>query len=151
MYITLTDGTQLNLIGASGTHKYIQGANRDTITFEFDGTHSVDELRTLFTPENCETINIVTEETVTDENENTSVVTTDNIHEGYVIRAEIGEKMKEITPATGLEAAVTETRVYVTMAQRTYMETELTKSQADIELLTECILELSTEVYTLNN
>lgn len=144
MYIILADKTQLNILGATGTHKYIQGANRDTITFEFDDTYSVDELRAVFTAENCETINIVTEETATDENENTSVVTTDNIHEGYVIRAEVGEKIKEIT------AAVTETRVYVTMAQRTYMEAQISELRENSELLTECILELSSAVYTLN-
>lgn len=149
MYIKLANKAQLNLIGATGAHKYVQGANRDTITFEFDDTYSVDELRAVFTEENCETINIVTEETVTDENENTSVVTTDNIHEGYVIRAEVGEKIKEITPATGTEDTVTETRIYVTMAQRTYAETQMVELWKSNELLEECILELSSAVYTL--
>lgn len=146
-HIILTDGTKLNHIGASGASRYIQGATRDTITFEFDDTYSMDELRELFTEKNCETINIVTEETVTDEDENASTVTTDNIHEGYVIRTEVGEKIKEITPATGTAAAVTETHVYVTMAQRTYEETKLAKMEIQNKLLEECILELSNEVY----
>lgn len=146
-HIVLANGTQLTHIGAIGASKYIQGATRDTITFEFDDTYSVDELRSLFTEANCETINIVTEETETDGDGTTSIVTTDNIHEGYVIRAEVGEKIKEITPATGTTAAVTETRVYVTMAQRTYEETKLAKLESQNKLLEDCILELSTEVY----
>ena len=139
MHLILTDGTQLNHIGATGTTKYVQGANRDTITFEFDETHSVDELRNLFTEQNCEVINIVTDEVVETLIENkdgttetkTETVYTDNYHEGYVIRAEVAEKIKEITPATGTTPAVTETRVFVTMAQRTYNET-LLKENNDV-------------------
>ena len=133
MHLILADGTQLNHIGATGMSKYIQGANRDTITFEFDASYSVDELRALFTEANCEVINIVTDEVVETQIENgdgsvetkTETVYTNNYHEGYVIRAEVAEKMKEITPATGTTPAVTETRVFVTMAQRTYAETKL--------------------------
>ena len=133
MHLILADGTQLNHIGATGMSKYIQGANRDTITFEFDASYSVDDLRAVFTETNCEVINIVTDEVVETQIENgdgsvetkTETVYTNNYHEGYVIRAEVAEKMKEITPATGTTPAVTETRVFVTMAQRTYAETKL--------------------------
>ena len=125
MYLILADGTRLDHIGATGTTKYVQGANRDTITFEFDASHSVDELRNLFTEQNCEVIDIVTEEVVALEDGTEQIVSTDNYHEGYVIRAEVAEKIKEIEPATGTTPAVTETRVFVTMAQRTYMETQL--------------------------
>lgn len=125
MYIILVDGTKLNHIGATGATKYIQGANRDTITFEFDASYSVDELRNLFTEQNCEVIDIVTEEVVTQGDGTEQIVSTDNYHEDYVIRAEVAEKIKEIEPATGTTPAVTETRVFVTMAQRTYMETQL--------------------------
>ena len=125
MYIVLADGTKLNHIGATGMTKYIQGANRDTIKFEFDESYSVDELRNLFTEQNCEIINIVTEEVVTLEDGTEQTIATDNYHEGYVIRAEVAEKIKELAPATGTTPAVTEARVFVTMAQRTYMETQL--------------------------
>lgn len=125
MYIILADGTKLNHIGATGATKYVQGANRDTITFEFDASYSVDELRNLFTEQNCEVIDIVTEEVVTLEDGTEQTIATDNYHEGYVIRAEVAEKIKELTPSTGTTPAVTETRVFVTMAQRTYMEMQL--------------------------
>lgn len=131
MHLILSDGTRLNHIGATGTHKYVQGANRDTITFEFDESYSADELRALFTEANCETIDIVTDEIVTSEDGSEQVVYTDNFHEGYVIRAEVDERIKEIAPATGTTPAVTETRVFVTMAQRTYTET-LLKENNDV-------------------
>ena len=143
MFIELKDGTILNHIGATGVSKYIQGANRDTITFEFDGTHSVDELRAIFTEANCEVINIVTDEAVETlvENEDGTTETkketvyTNNYHEGYVIRAEVAEKIKEITPATGTTPAVTETRVFVTMAERTYAETQLASLTETVDVL----------------
>lgn len=140
MHIILVDGTQLNHIGATSVSKYIQGATRDTITFEFDASHSVDDLRNVFTEMNCETINIVTDdvvETVVENEDGTQevkseVVYTNNYWDGYVIRAEVAERIKEITPATGTTPAVTETRVFVTMAQRTYAETQLAAMQEEI-------------------
>lgn len=133
MYIILSDGTKLTHIGATGAAKYIQGANRDAITFEFDSSHSVDELRNLFTEQNCEVIDIVTEEVVTQEDGTEQTIATDNYHEGYVIRAEVAEKIKEIVPATGTTPAVTETRIFVTMAQRTYTETQIAALSARME------------------
>ena len=135
MYSILADGTKITHIGATGATKYLQGANRDTITFEFDASHSVDELRSLFTEQNCEVIDIVTEEVVALEDGTEQTIATDNYHEGYVIRAEVAEKIKEIAPATGTTPAVTKTRVYVTMAQRTYMETQLKSLTETVDIL----------------
>lgn len=155
MHLLLKDGTQLNHIGATSVSKYIQGANRDTLTFEFNDSYSVDALRAVFTEANCETINIVTDEVVetTIENEDgttevkSEVVYTNNYWDGYVIRVEVAEKVKEIEPATGITPAITETRVFVTMAQRTYAETQMANLQAQNDLLAECVLELSSELY----
>ena len=135
MYLILSDGTKITHIGATGATKYVQGANRDTITFEFDSSHSVDELRNLFTEQNCEVIDIVTEEVVTQEDGTEQTIATDNYHEGYAIRTEVAERTKEIAPATGTTPAVTETRVYVTMAQRTYMETQLKSLTETVDIL----------------
>lgn len=135
MHIILTDGTKLNHIGATGATKYLQGANRDTITFEFDETHSVDYLRSVFTEANCEVINIVTDETKEQEDGSVIIVETFNYHEGYVIRAEVSEKIKELEPATGTTPAVTETRVFVTMAQRTFAETQIANLTEVVDIL----------------
>lgn len=163
MHILLKDGTQLNHIGATSVPKYIQGANRDTLTFEFDSSYNVDELRVVFTEANCETIIIVTDDQVEKVVEKkvvnedgteevvsevvTEIVYTNNYWDGYVIRAEVAEKIKEIEPATGTTPAITETRVFVTMAQRTYAETQMAMLQAQNDLLAECVLELSSELY----
>lgn len=143
MHIILKDGTKLNHIGATSVTRYIQGANRDTITFEFDATYSVDELRSVFTELNCEIINIVTDDVVDTviENEDgttevkSEVVYTNNYWEGYVIRSEVAEKIKEIVPATGTTPAITETRVFVTMAQRTYAETQIASLTETVDIL----------------
>ena len=143
MHILLKDGTRLNHIGATGIAKYINGANRDTITFEFDESYSVDYLRSVFTESNCETINIVTDDIVESvvENEDgttevkSEVVYTNNYWEGYVIRTEVAERIKEIEPATGTTPAITETRVFVTMAQRTYTETQIASLTETIDIL----------------
>ena len=135
MHIILANGTKLNHIGASGETRYIQGANRDTITFEFDETYSVDELRELFNETNCEVINIVTDEIVELEDDTTQVVNANNYHEGYVIRVEVAEKIKEIQPASGTTEAITETRVFVTMAQRTYSETQIASLTETVDIL----------------
>lgn len=127
MHIILANGTKLNHVGATGEMRYFQGANRDTITFEFDETHSVDFLRSVFTEANCEVINIVTD--------NEDGTFTNNYHEGFVIRAEVAEKVKEIAPATGTTPAVTETRVFVTMAQRTYAETQIANLTEVVDVL----------------
>ena len=147
MYLILVDGTKLNHIGATGTTKYIQGANRDTITFIFDDTKSVDELDALFNETNCEVINIVTEEDVvvteeiTKEDgsveyvEHPQTVYTDNYHYGYVIRESISKKISVITPATGTTPEVTETQIHVTMAQRTYAETQIANLTETVDVL----------------
>lgn len=139
MHLILANGTQLNHIGATGETRYIGGKYRDSITFEFNNAYSVDELRNLFTEENCEVINIITDnEDGTYEN---------NYHYGYVNRIEASEKIKEIEPATGVTPAVTETRIFVTMAQRVYEETQYLELKAQNEMLSECILEMSAVVY----
>lgn len=135
MHLILADGTKLNHLGATSTTKFIQGANRDTITFEFDNTHSVDELRNIFTELNCEVINIVTDDLETLEDGTENVVYTNNYWEGYVIRTEVSEKMHVVKPATGTTPEVTETRVYVTMAQRTYAETQIASIIETVDIL----------------
>lgn len=147
MHIILADGTQLNHIGAFAENKFIGGKNRDAIVFEFDNTHSVDDLRNLFTEKNCEVINIVTDSKLELEDGSEQIIQENNYHYGYVHRVEISEKIKEIEPATGVTPAVTETRIFVTMAQRVYEETQYLELKAQNEMLSECILEMSTVVY----
>lgn len=140
MHLLLKDGTRLNHIGATGKKIHAQDVNRDSITFIFDDSHTYDELDSIFTEANCEVIDIVTEAVEADEEGNEVVVLKDNYHYGFVIKHEISKK---ITTTNG----VSKTEFHVTMAQRTYAETQLANLQAQNDLLAECILELSSELY----
>lgn len=113
MKIILTNGVELAPIMVTGASKYVQGANRDSLTFVFANT-SLDEIDCVFTAENCENINIIGDDN------------SEAIHSGYTVRAELVKKLVETQKATTDAEAVTEYRVFVTMAQRTYAETKLT-------------------------
>lgn len=122
MEIILSNRTTLNPILATGAPKYVQGANRDTLSFVFAEDTSLDELDNLFTAENCETITIV-------DGDN------EFIHSGYTIRAELKRSPIVVTPATETTEEVSENRVTVSMAQRTYAETQLASLTDTVDIL----------------
>lgn len=113
MKIVLVNGVEIAPIMVTGATKYIQGANRDALTFIFDETHSMDELDAIMTETSCESINIIGDDG------------SEAIHTGYTIRAELVKKQVEVQVATENAEAVFENRIFVTMAQRTYAETKL--------------------------
>lgn len=117
MHLILTDGTRLNHIGATGKKVYAQDANRDSITFIFDESHTYDELDRAFNEANCEVIDIVTE---------TEDGLMDNYHYDYVIKHEIAKKITTID-------GVSKTEYHVTMAQRTYAEKKLAETNAVLD------------------
>ena len=122
MKIVLNNKVELNPILTMGGKKFVQGANRDTLSFVFPAETSMDEIDNIFNEENCETI---------------TIVDGDNqyIHSGYAIRSELKREPIEVTPATESEPAVYENRVIVSMSQRTYAETQMIAMRAAIELL----------------
>ena len=113
MKITLANKTELHPILVTGATKYVQGANRDSLTFIFDDTHSMDEMDSVFTDAACEVIRIVGDDG------------SEAIHTGYTIRMELTKKSVEVQKATESAEAVCENRIFVTMAQRTYTEERL--------------------------
>ena len=119
MTIKLSNGIELNPIMATGGTRFVQGANRDALTFVFPTETSLDELDGIFTAENCETITIV-------EGDN------EYVHNNYAIRVELKREPVEVVPATDVAEAVIENRVMVTMAQRTYTETRMAYLEAQI-------------------
>lgn len=123
MKIKLANGTELNPILVSGERRHIQNASRDTLCFIFPAETSLDELDGIFTPANCEKI------VITDDNGE------DYIHNAYTVRAELKRSPMEVTPATESEDAVYENRVIVTMAQRTYQESQMNEVQTAIAAL----------------
>lgn len=122
MIIKLNNGTELNPISVIGERRHVQGVSRDTLVFVFPAETLMDNLDSIFTAENCETITIVE-----DENE--------YIHKAYTLRAELKREPVEVTPATESTEAVYENRVTVAMAQRTYAETQIAEQAKTINYL----------------
>lgn len=113
MKIILSNGMELNPIMVTGEHNYVHGANRDVLTFVFDNTLSMDELDSLFTEVNCESITIVGDDD------------SESIFNGYVIRTELTKKFEVSEESTSDTDEVSVERIMVSMAQRTYAETKL--------------------------
>lgn len=120
MNIKLTDNTVLKPIMVIGENRFVQGFNRDTLSFIFPSTEDMAVLDAAFSAENCESITIIGGDG------------SENIHKGYTIRAELSKAPVEVTPATVDSAAVYEDRITLSMAQRTYMESQLAAMQAAI-------------------
>lgn len=123
MKIILINGKVLNPIMVTGGTKYVQGENRDTLSFIFPATADMAELDAVFSAENCESITIIGD----DANE--------NIYNGYTIRAELSKASVKVSEATAVDDAVYEERITVSMAQRTYIESQLAATQAAVEML----------------
>jgi len=123
MKIVLTNGTELNPILVTGAKRDVQGAMRDTLSFVFPASQSMEDLDALFSATNCEKITIV-------EDEETS-----HIHNGYTVRAELKKATVVTSPATVETAAVTEERITVSMSQRTYVESQMASLIDTVDVL----------------
>lgn len=139
MKITLKNGAELHPILVTGGGRHINGAHRDTLNFIFPADASLDELDGLFTAENCEKISLY------EDNADGSV--TEHIYTGYTIRAELSRTPMVVQPATEDTEEVTENRVTVSMALRTYAEKQLAEIAKKNAILEECIVELAGEIY----
>lgn len=112
MKIILTNGMELTPILVTGGGRYVYGAKRDTLNFIFAEGTALDELASIFTEANCETIKICEDET-------------EHIHTGYVICAELSRTPMVVQQGTSDTEEVVENRVTVSMAQRTYAEQQV--------------------------
>lgn len=118
MKLRLMDGTELYPLIVTGGKKNAYNITRDALTFVFDGNNKMDEIDVAFTEYNCEVINLI------EVNENNEVVS-ENIHKGYVIRTELTKKCVTVKPETPESEEITEERITITMAQRTYAESKM--------------------------
>lgn len=123
MLVKLANGSELEPIVVTGGTRYVQGVSRDALNFVFPAEASLDELDEIFTPENCEKITIVDDEG------------NEYIHNAYTVRAELKREPMEVEPATESTEAVVENRVTVTMAQRTYQESQMANMEAALAAL----------------
>lgn len=122
MQISLNNNVILNPVIVTGGMAYVQGANRDVLTFVFPETESMAELDSLFSAENCGSIVVFDG-------------TGEYIHTGYTIRAGLEKKPVEVTPATDTEPAVMENRIFVKLAQRTYAEAKMAEMEEALDML----------------
>lgn len=110
--VILADKTELTALEVSGATQYIQGSNRDALTFIFPASEGMETLDAAFTAEKCETI------TIRDGSE-------EYTHSGYTVRGGLAKAPVLVTPETADAPAVYGARITVTMGQRTYVETLL--------------------------
>ncbi len=113
MIIRLANGTELNPIVVTGASSYVKGAKRDVLSFVFPNSESMAALDAAFTDAACETITIIGDDA------------SESIYKAYTIRVELKKAPVEVAPATAESEAVTEERITVSMAQRTYTESQL--------------------------
>jgi len=125
MKVILNNGTALNAILVNGQNRYFQGANRDSLEFQFaKDAVTFDQLDTLFAaPENTKRITL-------QQGEKTY------LHENYSLRVSLNLAPVMITPATGTEPEVTEERYSVVMAQKSYVELQQEALQEAVDILT---------------
>ncbi len=116
MQIILNDQTTLSAVSVEGQKSFYQNANRDSLTFIFDIKNSdFNTLYNLFQDENkTKKITITTDDTV-------------SCYEDYTLRTQIMVKPRLTQKETPSSPAVTEESIYITMAQKTYLEKQLEK------------------------
>lgn len=123
MKIILANGAELSPIIVTGARRLVQGATRDALTFVFSADAGMENIDAMFSVENCERITIV-------EDGGASY-----IHNAYTIRAALSKEAVEVSPATEESEAVYEDRIMVTMAQRTYSESQLASLTETVDVL----------------
>lgn len=122
MKIILNNNAELSPITVVGGNKYVQGANRDILTFVFPADMDLAELDGIFTAKNCESITV---------EDNTGLY----IHMGYTVRIELNKTTVCVSVETEEAPAVYEERINVVMGQRTYTEKQMEYTQAQIAAL----------------
>ena len=119
MFITLFDGTQVEVIDVAQTNYFVRGANRNVLTIQLKGDNlSISDVENIFTSDNCETITFNGAE-----------------YNGYCYVYEIHRNSVLISPEDAENPATYEDRYTVNLAQRTYLETQLEQMRADIDFI----------------
>lgn len=116
MKIYFANATEVEVYQVTGESRFINGQNRDSLTFVMPAALSLDEVDNMFNETACESMKLV------DENG-------EYIYKGYTVRVEL--KKEKVTLSTNVDTPeeitedVTEDRIFVTMARRTYNEEQV--------------------------
>lgn len=124
MKIILTNGQELNPLMVTGGSRYVNGANRDCLNFVFPENASMDELDSIFTEANCETIKLVGDDGVSEA-----------VYTDYAIRVELKQSFETVEPENSNAVEQTVKRITVSMAQRSYMEKQMKLLEARLAKL----------------
>ena len=124
MQIKFSDNTTLDVLNVNGQAAYYQGANRDSLEFQFaKSAYGFDQLEGIFA----------------DESKTGQITIIDDaaqyLHENYCLRMKMELRPVEITPASGSTPAVTDERICITMAQKAYAEIQMKTMQDTVDML----------------
>lgn len=126
MKIYFANATEAEVYQVTGESRFINGQNRDSLTFVMPATNSLDEVDAMFNEAACESMKLVDGEQ-------------EYIHKGYTIRCEL--KKEQVTLSTNVDTPeeitedVTEDRIFVTMARRTYSEEQVASLTETVDYL----------------
>lgn len=116
MRIIFNDLIEVNAIMVNGISKFYQNAQRDSLEFIFKKTdYPFDTLDRYFI-DKTKTVKITLVDDITG---------TQYIYEDYTIRVSMILAPAILAPATSTSPEVTEERISVVMAQKTYMEKQI--------------------------
>ena len=129
MVIKFANEKEINYLFAEEKEEYYNGSNRHTLTFEVDPAEiTLAELNeVLSNAENVKTIELTSDPLPQyDAAGNiTGYATEKAIHDGYVIKMNVGVENKLITEETPDAPAEYAERIYFKIGRRTYIEEQL--------------------------
>ena len=124
MQLKFLDGTVLDVLAVNGKSTYFQGAQRDSLEIQIAKDKIAFDALDALTGNNANTAHL----TLSDGDKQ-------YVHDNYSLRASLALRPVEITPATADSPAVTEDRLVVTLAQKTYAELQAEQTAAAVDAL----------------
>jgi hypothetical protein len=116
------NGIELTAITVGGSTMHYQGAQRNTLTFQFPDTYSFEQLEAAFTPLNTARIELTDEDGT-------------YLYDNYTMRVSMAYAPYCVSEETDTEPAVFENRYTVVMAQKTYSELQIESLQDTVDIL----------------
>lgn len=114
MNIILSNGKTLEVKSVIGKNDFVQGRNRDCLTFVFDGNEDMNVIDSAFAEDLCENIHIVDGDQ-------------EYVYQGYTIRHSIVKKTEEI------EGGDLKVVIQVKMGKRSWEETKIAALENDVD------------------
>lgn len=130
MQLKFSDGTTLDVLAVKGQHTYFQGAQRDSLEIQIAKDKATFDALDTLTGDASKTGKL----TVIDGDKQDE-------HDNYSLRVSLALQPVTVTEATSTTAAVTEDRLCVTLAQKTYAELQIAELQSSVDALALSALE----------